>query len=205
MLDDPATLLAQFEALARAAAEPTADEPRSRSQLRRLDREERRLVDAYQAEAIDLAELKDRRQQIAGRRQVLLAGREQQARLREDRQAAGRVYDDLAGFCARLRTRLEEASVEERQKVLQLLIERVIVGADTLEVRHVIPLRPPGPDPKPAGGPPCRPEPRAGHPASGETVDGRTDEPRIRLRSLGVAAAAAGGWWVVAPWSGRGR
>ena len=38
------------------------------AQLRRLDREEQRLLDAYQAEAIDLDELKQRREQIRGRR-----------------------------------------------------------------------------------------------------------------------------------------
>jgi site-specific DNA recombinase len=188
LLDDPATLLAQFEAAAHPAGEPAED--RTEVQLRRLDREERRLLDAYQAEAIDLAELKARRQQIEARRRALVAGREQQARLRAEREAAGRVYHDLAAFCARLRARLDGASVEERQRVLQLVVERVIVGADTLEVRHVIPLRPPGPGPQPAGGPPARPEPRGEHPDSGQAVDGRTDDPaRIRLRSLCVTAA----------------
>ena len=64
LLDDPATLLAQFEAYARRAdearASECAEEQRLAAQLRRLDREEQRLVDAYQAEAIDLAELRDR-------------------------------------------------------------------------------------------------------------------------------------------------
>ena len=44
---------------ARAPAPPT--DRSGRRQLRRLDREEQRLLDAYQAEAIDLAELKERR------------------------------------------------------------------------------------------------------------------------------------------------
>ena len=184
LLDEPATLLAQFDA-ARVADPP--EEDRTEVQLRRLDREERRLVDAYQAEAIDLGELKARREQIRARRQALVAGREQQARLRAARAAAGRVYHDLTTFCARLRSRLDGASVEERQKVLQLVVERVIVGADTLEVRHIIPLRPPGPDPQPAGGPPGRPGPGGEQPDSGEAVDGRTDGGAcIRLRSLRV-------------------
>jgi site-specific DNA recombinase len=185
LLDDPTTLLDQFEAAAQSAAEPAED--RTEVQLRRLDREERRLLDAYQAEAIDLAELKARREQVAGRRRALEAGREQQARLRAEREAAGRVYADLTTFCARLRARLDGASVDERQRVLQLVIERVIVGADTLEVRHVIPLRPPGPPP--AGGPPSRPAPRGEPTDSQGTVDGRTDNAaRLRLRSLCVQA-----------------
>jgi site-specific DNA recombinase len=203
LLDDPATLLAQFDA-ARAADPPAED--RTEAQLRRLDREEQRLVDAYQAGAIELTELKDRRAQTAARRQALLAGREQQARLRAEREAAGRVYADLTAFCARLRTRLDGASAEERQKVLQLVVERVIVGADALEVRHVIPLRPPGPGPQPAGGPPARPEPRGEHPDSGQAVDGRTDDPaRIRLRSLCVTAARPAISTASGPTAGGGR
>src|SRR5262249_31175826 len=84
-LDDPAALLAQFEAFAREAeAQRTndrADEQKWEGRLRRLDREEQRLVDAYQAEVIDLAELKERREQIATRRQALAGQREQLARL----------------------------------------------------------------------------------------------------------------------------
>jgi site-specific DNA recombinase len=184
LLDDPATLLAQFEAAARSGAEPPADD-KAEAQLRRLDREERRLVDAYQAGAIELAELQDRRQQIGGRRQVLVAQRDQQAQRRGERDAARRVYDDLTAFCARVRARLDEATVEERQRVLQLLVERVIVGTDTLEVRHVIPLRPPGPGREPELAPPG-PSNGTGtrRPGGDEAVNGRTHEPCIRLRSL---------------------
>jgi len=68
LLDDPATLAAQFEERARQADALDADAQtaaqKSEAQLRRLDREEERLLDAYQAEAIDLGELKERREQI---------------------------------------------------------------------------------------------------------------------------------------------
>jgi site-specific DNA recombinase len=145
LLHDPATLLAQFEAFARQADDEAADsrsaEQKWEARLRQLDREEQRLLDAYQAEAIDLAELKERREQIAGRRQVLTAQREQQARLRAERQTAQEVWADLRSFCERVRSRLEEATLAEKQRLLQLLIERVIVGEDRLEIRHGIPHR----------------------------------------------------------------
>src|SRR6185312_8631468 len=57
-----------------------------------------------------------------------------------EHQAAKRVWSDLEGFCRRVRSRLDEATFAERQRILQLLIERVIVGEDSLEIRHVIPL-----------------------------------------------------------------
>src|SRR5215470_15158723 len=150
LLDDPAALLAQFEAFAREAdAQDTndrAEEQKWEGRLRRLDREAQRLVDAYQAAVIDLAELKERREQIAARRQALAGQREQLARLRDQRRAAQEVWADLRSFCERVRGRLEGATLAERQQLLQLLIERVIVGEDTLEIRHVIPLSRPKPE-----------------------------------------------------------
>ena len=186
LLDDPATLLAQFEALARPDAADAPGEPagedKAEGQLRRLDREGKRLLDAYQAEAIELAELRERQRQIEGRRQVLLAQRDQQARIREERRTARQVWGDLTAFCERIRSRLGEATAAERQQILQLLVERVIVGEDALEIRHVIPLRR------------LKPEPvtlvPAGDGGEGQTPAGPSEEPlgaaEPRLRSDGV-------------------
>jgi site-specific DNA recombinase len=182
LLDDPATLLAQFEAFAGATAGPPGEADQTAAQLRRLDREEQRLVDAYQAEAVSLDELRDRRARIAGRREALRAQREQHERLRAERHAARAVWSDLTTFCDRIRARLGEATLAEQQQVLQLLVDRVIVGEDSLEIRHVIPLR--GPQPGGGGqGPPTDP---------GEDGEGRersSRDPGVRLRSDGVRPA----------------
>ena len=50
------------------------------------------------------------------------------------------MLEDLKTFCRRINARLDDATFEEKQSILQLLIERIIVGEDTLEIRHVIPL-----------------------------------------------------------------
>ena len=50
------------------------------------------------------------------------------------------MLEDLKTFCGRINARLEDAIFEEKQAILQLLIERIIVGEDILEIRHVIPL-----------------------------------------------------------------
>jgi hypothetical protein len=186
LLDDPATLLAQFEALARpdAADAPggPAGEDKAEAQLRRLDREGKRLLDAYQAEVIELAELRERQRGIEGRRQVLLAQRDQQAQLREERRTARQVWGDLTAFCERIRSRLGEAMAAERQQILQLLVERVIVGEDALEIRHVIPLRRLKPEP-------VAPVP-AGDGGEGQAPARSSEEPpgtpEPRLRSDGV-------------------
>ncbi len=148
LLEEPARLLAQFERYAQLVVEGDAHEQAETRQLTarlaRLDREQRRLLDAYQAEVISLPELAERRQHLHLQRQALETQREQQAGLRRERAQAHEVLTDLTAFCERVRSRLGEATLAERQAILPLLIERIIVGDDTLEVRHVIPLR--GPD-----------------------------------------------------------
>jgi site-specific DNA recombinase len=187
LLDDPASLAAQFEEQARQAdaldAGADAASQKCEALLRRLDREEQRLLDAYQAEAIDLDELKRRREQIQGRRVVLTAQRGQEQRLRRERQTAKEAWADLTAFCQRVRSRLDEATLAEKQRILQLLIDRVIVGEDALEIRHVIPLgrlkaepAEPGPtDPTGSGGG-----------EGGEPEGSPPSGPGARLRSDGV-------------------
>jgi site-specific DNA recombinase len=144
LLADPSQLLAQFQQFATASSEGTDRERAETRQLdqriERLNREEQRLVDAYQAAIISLAELADRRQQIERRRHVLVEQRDQQRRLRHERAQAEEVLASVTAFCARIHGRLETVTFTEKQEILQLLIERIIVGEDTLEIRHVIPL-----------------------------------------------------------------
>jgi len=190
LLKDPNTLAAQFTELARQAdacdADDRAEGQRWETQLRRLDREEQRLLDAYQAGAIDLGELKQRGEQVRGRRQVLAAQRDQEQRLRAERRTAKAVWSDLESFCRRVRSRLDEATLGKRQRILQLLIDRVIVGEDSLEIRHVIPLgRLKGEMLHRAQSGPAAPE-------DGEKQrleDVRRVGPRSRLRSDGVCPA----------------
>jgi len=168
LLAEPDRLLRQFERFADKAREgddrERAEDQRLDGLIARLGREEKRLVDAYQAEVIDLEELAARRTQLAERRRALLAQREQRARLRDQAGKAREVMADLTAFCERVRSRLVGATFEEKQSILQLLIERIIVGEDSLEIRHVIPLHSPG-----KGG-------------------GGSDPPRVGLRSDGVDA-----------------
>jgi len=189
LLEDPAALASRFEELARASDAKDggrAAVQRWEAQLQRLGREEQRLVDAYQAEVIDLAELKGRREQIRGRRQVLVTQRDQEQRLQAERQAAKAVWSDLEAFCRRVRSRLDEATLAERQRVLQLLIERVIVGEDSLEIRHVIPLG--RADVELSGHAPEEPSgPRDAGGRGPEETPG--DQPSGRLRSDGVGPA----------------
>ncbi len=144
LLENPAQLLAQFEEFAHLADASTEQEQRQnrllQAALDRLQRQESRLVDAYQAEVISLDELSRRRQELALRRQGLLDQQRQQAQLHQQQHRAQEVLESLTSFCAHVQNRLDHLTFAEKQALLQLLIERIIVGEDTLEILHVIPL-----------------------------------------------------------------
>jgi len=148
LLTEPGRLIAQYQQAAAIATDGDAreqDEARRLAiQRERLRREDRRLVDAYQAGVISLEELADRRRQVTLRQQAVEAQQAQQAqqlRLRQERAQAQAVLADLTAFCARIRGRIDGATPAEQQTILQLLVERIVVYDDHLEVRHVIPLR----------------------------------------------------------------
>ena len=152
LLADPERLLAQFDRLAAAGEAGTARdrvaEQQLRARLERGARADKRLLDAYEAGAVSLAELTERRQRLAEERRGLERQWEERMRLGQQRAKAETVRTSLAAFCARIRSRLDEATFDDKQAILQLVIERIVVGDGRLEIRHVIPLRPaqPGSD-----------------------------------------------------------
>ena len=159
LLADPDRLIAQFQHFAadadRNASRDQGPERRLAARLDGLRRADARLLDAYQAEVISLEELTERRRQLDGQRCGLERQLEQQRDLRRQRAEAQELLLDLAAFCERVRGRLDDASFAEKQAILQLVVERVIVHEDNLEIRHVIPLRNPPPgreDPPRANG-----------------------------------------------------
>ena len=164
LLADPARLLAQFERFAAGAdrdgQRAEASERPIAARLDRLARAEQRLVDAYQAEVISLPELSERRRSLAEQRCALEQQLAASGMLRREQIKARAVLDDLTAFCARIHGRLDAASFADKQIILQLVVDRIIVHDDSLEIRHVIPLHSP---------PPGR--------------DGPADEPNGRLRS----------------------
>ena len=145
LLADPARLVAQFARF--ADLEAGSDRERAadqllRTRMDRTDRADKRLLDAYEAGAVSLAEMSERRHRLAEERRGLERQQQDRDRLRQQRAQAEAVRTSLEAFCARVGTRLEDASLADKQAILQLVIERIIVGDGSLEIRHVIPLSP---------------------------------------------------------------
>jgi len=108
-------------------------------QLKMSEREIGRLIDAYQAAAITLEELQERRRQIEEHGRHLRARRDEINRQHSEREQELRLLQGLDAFCDGIRDKLTDPPFETRQSVLRLVIDQVIMEEDRLVIRHVVP------------------------------------------------------------------
>jgi site-specific DNA recombinase len=107
-----------------------------------LAREEQRLIDAYQVGALELDELQTRRQRLR------VAGHhleERAALVRQqvaNAQQAASLEETVTAFCARMQAQLDEPSFAVKQKILRLVVERIVVSDDQITIEHIIPGEP---------------------------------------------------------------
>src|SRR5215469_4054056 len=116
-----------------------------RQALGQLDRQQQRLLDAYLAEVIGLPELERKRQELDRRHAALLAQQRQLNATAGQRLELQTVADGIERFCQAIRAGLGAAAFEQRRQLAELLIDRVIVTDDQVEIRYVLPTSPDGP------------------------------------------------------------
>ena len=107
--------------------------------IAQLDRQSERLLKAYLAEVIDLSELERKRQEIVQKKQALQTQLRQVEAQAEKRFEVAIIANSVETFCQRVQKGLEQSTFEQRRKLVELLIDRVIVGDDRVEIRYVIP------------------------------------------------------------------
>jgi site-specific DNA recombinase len=98
-----------------------------------------RLIDAYQAGIIELPELRDRRHQVEDRGRMLRTRLDEIRRQRQEREQEIRLLQGLDDFCTSIQEALVDPSFDIRRKVLQLVVDRIIVEDTRLVVRHIVP------------------------------------------------------------------
>ena len=113
--------------------------------LGQLERQQQRLLDAYLAEVIALAELDRKRQDLDRRRDTLLAQQRQLDAAARQKLELGAVADGIEAFCQTVRAGLATATFEQRRQLAELLIDRVVVTDGQVEIRYVLPTSPDGP------------------------------------------------------------
>ena len=106
----------------------------------RIERQDQRLLDAYQAEIITLRELQTRWQKLAATLQQIEQESRQLAYTRQQSVQWQQVIDNATTFRQLLGTNLEQLSFEERQAITQCLISKIVVTGEEVEVHFVLPF-----------------------------------------------------------------
>ena len=173
LLEDPG--LIQTEIDRRREAVRNADPLRKREEeLRReqarVEKSSERLVTAYQEGLVTLLQLRQRMPALQKQTQAIELELQSLKMAAVDEAKYLQLAESLAGFRSKLRVRAEVLDIAVRQQILRLPVKEVLVGGDTITLRHSIPI--------PQSGPRSN-----GSPAPSSGDGGRSLNPGYLLRS----------------------
>lgn len=136
LLEDPTLIQSEIDRRTEVArnADPLRkrDEELHREQAR-VEKNIERLVTAYQEELVTLPQLRQQAQAIESELQSLEMAAVDEAKYLQ-------LAESLTVFRSKLRSRAETLQVRERQQILRLVMKEVLVGSDTITLRHSIPV-----------------------------------------------------------------
>jgi len=155
LLEDPT--LIQLELDRRLAAARSSDPAQKRVQslqreLVHVGKGIERLLTAYQEELMSIDQMRERMPALRQRDQALRAELQAIADQANERAVFLRLAETLTAFLNRLRSAADTLSIIERQRIVRLVVKDVLIGDDTITIRHSISI--PQGQPHPEGPPP---------------------------------------------------
>jgi site-specific DNA recombinase len=142
-VESPEMLQREIEAWqnSRQAASSVAKElARLETGRRQLEVQVERLLDAYQRGAMSVEQLQARRERLEAAMDAIRLRGDELAGQQMDAARITRIADDLAAFAETLRDGLDTLDFPGRQRLVRLLLERVVVTGDGLTIEHAIPI-----------------------------------------------------------------
>ena len=143
LLQDPALVKQELDrrlAAARAANPTKQREEALQRDLVQVGKRIERVLTAYQEELVSLEQLRERMPPLRQRERALSAELQSIADQHRDQAAHLRLVEALSAFLTRLRTAADTLDIVERQRIVRLVVKEVLVGDDTIVIRHCIPL-----------------------------------------------------------------
>ena len=105
-----------------------------------------RLVTAYQEDLLSLDELRRRIPELRKQQKAAQSELESLEMTAANQSKYLRLVDGFTDFRERIRARADTLDVTDRQKILRLLAKEILVGKDTITIRHSIQIPRSGPD-----------------------------------------------------------
>jgi hypothetical protein len=110
------------------------------TQIKLANTEMARLLDAYQAGAIELPELQKRRRLVDAKLDTLHREKELLEKMAREQKQEGDVRRDLEEFRALVSDRVQHSSFEDKQKLMRMVLDKVVVKDWRVDVHYNIPL-----------------------------------------------------------------
>lgn len=114
-------------------------------ELTRYEKASSRLIEAYQEELITLEELRGRIGDLRKKMNAAKAQLDAVAAQMHNEEVYLRLCENFETFLANLYERAQTLSVEDRQKVLRLIVKEIHVGQNGIVIKHSIPSSEGGP------------------------------------------------------------
>jgi site-specific DNA recombinase len=112
---------------------------------RQIKRQQKRLLDAYLQEIIEIQEFERKRIDLEKKQNVLKTEKIQLEAASLEQIEMSTIADSIEAFCNTIQPVLEDATFEQRRQLVELLIDRVVVFDEQVEIRYVVPTKPDGP------------------------------------------------------------
>ena len=139
LLQNPTLLADAWESESQTNKQTPEEQDRLQSRLKSLERQWQRLLDLFQDEKIEKAELSKRKEQLDHERQSIQTRLQHFHRLAQQEHRRQTLLEDFTTFCQQVTTNLENPTPQLQQEVIRLLIDHVIVGKDEIVIKHIVP------------------------------------------------------------------
>lgn len=110
-----------------------------------LELQKKRLLEAYLAEVLPLPDFERKRSELVKKQEGLRLQRTQLEATITQRMELSNIAASIEAFCVQVYPVLDRATFAQRRQLVELLVDRVIVTEDQVEIRYVIPTQPEGP------------------------------------------------------------
>jgi site-specific DNA recombinase len=143
LLEDPTLIQQELDRrlLAARSSDPTKKREQSlQRELIRIGNNIERLLTAYQEDLLSLEQLRERMPSLRQREQALRTELQAIADQANDRANFLRLAETLGAFLVRLRRVATTLDVIERQRIVRLVVKEILIGDDSIVIRHCIPV-----------------------------------------------------------------
>jgi site-specific DNA recombinase len=162
LLEDGTLMQAEIDRRKEAArnADPRRQRQEAlRREQARLGNNVERLITAYQEGLISLLQLRERMPELTKKSKTVETELQSLETGVMDHERYLQLAENLNAFRDKLQARAKTLDVRERQQILRLLVKEILVDAESLTIRHSIPILQTQSGPAPSGSPTPQPPP----------------------------------------------